>query len=97
MKQPKWFKNDSDIKHGDVVLFLKSDSLLSSTYQYGLVKEIFKGKDDKIRKVKVIYQNANENVKRETFRATRELIVIHHYDEMNVNDELNYLFQNSSE
>ena len=38
MKQPKWFKRDLDNKHGDVVLFLKNDSVLSSIYQYGLVK-----------------------------------------------------------
>ena len=94
MKQPKWFKSDLDIKHGDVVLFLKNDSVLSSIYQYGLVKEIHRGKDDKIRKVKVMYRNSNESSDRETFRAVRELIVIHHVDEININDELNKMYTN---
>ena len=78
MTQPKWFRNDRDIKLGDIVMFLKNDSILAKTYQYGLVTELFPGKDNKIRKVKVTYQNSNENTKRETVRAVRELVVIHH-------------------
>ena len=37
LKQDKWFKTSNEIKVGDIVLFLKHDSKISSTYQYGLV------------------------------------------------------------
>ena len=87
MLQPKWFKYDRDIKKGDIVLFLKKDSSLSSTYQYGMVESTYVDKDGKIRKVNVTYKNANEKVFRSTFRAVRELIVIHHIDEVNLMNE----------
>ena len=37
MNQPKWYRAEYDLKEGDVVLFLKQDSLLNKTYQYGMV------------------------------------------------------------
>ena len=36
--QPKWFHQDRDIMVGDIVLFLKNDSVLCSTYQYGIIR-----------------------------------------------------------
>ena len=72
MHQPKWCRTEYDLKEGDVVLFLKQDSLLSKTYQYGMVVSVQQSSDDVIRKVKVKYRNANENVDRETFRSVRQ-------------------------
>ncbi|XP_066914399.1 uncharacterized protein [Clytia hemisphaerica] len=90
--QPKWFINDRDIMVGDIVLFLKNDSLINSTYQYGIVRELFPGRDSKVRKVKVAYKNHNESVFRETNRAVRELVVIHQVDEVDLVDGLNEMF-----
>jgi len=59
--KPKWFSSDRDVKVGDVILFLKQSSVLCSTYQLGIIEY---GKDKKIRKVNVKYQNHNENVDR---------------------------------
>ena len=67
MHQPKWFRTEYNLKEGDVDLFLKQDSLLSKTYQYGMVVSVQQSSDGIIRKVKVKYRNANENVDRETF------------------------------
>ena len=66
--------------------------VLAKTYQYGLVTDLFSVKDSKICKVKVTYQNSNENPKRETFWAVRELIVIHYVDEIDINDKLNEIY-----
>ncbi|XP_066926258.1 uncharacterized protein [Clytia hemisphaerica] len=88
MHRPKWFKNEYDIKTGDIVLFAKRENALSSTYQYGMVKSVEKSTDGKIRKVLVKYRNHSENVDRETFRATRGLIMIHPYDELSISEEL---------
>ena len=41
LKQPpKWFANERDVKEGDVILFLKNDGALKSTYQFRKIKEI---------------------------------------------------------
>ena len=88
MNQPKWFKSDDSINIGDIVLFLKLDNLLCSTYQYGIVETTVADKDGKIRKVEVKYKNSNENTFRKTFRAVRELMVIHYEDELSISEEL---------
>ena len=77
------------MKQGDVVLFLKQDPLFSRTGQYGIVLSVQQSSDNVIRKVKVKYQNANENVDRETFRSVRQLVMIHPVDEIDVIQELN--------
>ena len=85
--QPKWFKTD-DVKEGDVVLFLKTESSLTSNYQYGLIHSVNKSSDGKVRKVEVKYKNVNEKVFRYTSRAVRELVIIHHIDEIGISGEL---------
>ena len=88
MEQPKWFKCDQDLKAGDIVLFLKHESVVESNYQFGIVKSVEIGRDGKIRKVKVRYRNHNENIHCETDRATRSLVIIHSVDELNVMQKL---------
>ena len=92
VKQPKWFKTDTHVNVGDIVLFVKKDSSLAKNYQIGRIKTIFVSNDTKIRKVEVEYQNHNEDVKRETIRSVRDLVVIHHMDEVDLMEELNSMF-----
>uniref|UniRef100_A0A7M6DNH4 DUF5641 domain-containing protein n=2 Tax=Clytia hemisphaerica TaxID=252671 RepID=A0A7M6DNH4_9CNID len=79
--KPKWFKSDTSLKKGDVVLFTKQDSPIRSNYQFGMVESVEIDRDEKVRKVKVRYQNASENTHRFTFRSVRNLVVIHRVDE----------------
>ena len=79
--QPKWFKSDRDLKIGDVVLFLKHESEISSTYQYGMIHSLNVGRDNLIREVEVKYRNSSENTDCFTWRATRSLVMIHPVDE----------------
>ena len=88
MHQPKWFKNDIDIKVGDIVLFIKRESVLCNTYQYGKVVEVHIGQDQRIRNVSVQYKNANENEFRKTNRAVRGLVLIHSLGELSFSEEL---------
>ena len=88
MSQPKWFSTDKDLQKGDVVLFLKQDSVISSRYQYGIIENVEVGKDNRIRKVNVKYKNSNEDVFRFTHRSVRDLVVIHHYQELDLMEEL---------
>ena len=90
MHRPKWFTNDKDVKVGDIVLFSKKDSTLVNTYQYGKIKQIEKDCDDKVRRVLVEYRNHNENTNRQTYRATRGLVMIHPVDELSITEELVY-------
>ena len=57
MHQPKWFDNERDVKEGDVILFLKNDGALKSTYQFGKIKEIEQSQDNRIRKVTITYRS----------------------------------------
>lgn len=93
--RPKWFNSDTDLNVGDVVLFLKQESILCNTYQYGMVNEVEHGRDGRIRRVKVRYHNASENCTRETTRSSRSLIVIHRVDEIDWCKELSNSFQNN--
>ena len=84
--RPKWFDSDDDVKVGDVVLFLKKDKKYAGNYQYGVVKEL---EVSKVRKVVVVeYVNSNEDVRRQTRRSVRELVVIHPLDELGIVREL---------
>ena len=91
MFQPKWFNSDYDPKVGDIVLFLKSEKDFEKIYQYGMICDVKKSRDGKIRQVEVEYQNHMEKVKRRTNRGTREIVIIHPHDELGFVRELNVL------
>ena len=88
VEQPKWFQTDRDLKKGDVVLFLKEEKVLCSTYQYGMVEAIEQSRDGKIRKVHVKYRNNTEETDRITYRSARNLVMIHPVDELNIMEEM---------
>jgi 3-deoxy-D-manno-octulosonic-acid transferase len=76
------------LQPGDIVLFLKQESSISSNYQYGVVDNVEAGRDGKVRKIKLRYRNHNENVDRFTNRSTRSVVVIHRIDETNIMEEV---------
>ena len=88
LNQQKWYKSERDLQPGDVVLFLKNESEISSTYQYGIIDRVEETRDGKVRKVHVRYRNANEDTDRTTYRAARSLVVIRRADESSIMDEL---------
>ena len=86
--QPKWFRNDQNLKKGDIVLFNKSETSLIGEYKYGIVEEVRVSADNHTRSVVVKYKNMNETVFRTTVRAVRTLIVIHRVDEVDLMEEI---------
>ena len=57
----KWFKNDTDLKIGDLVYFQKSESELGNgNWTFGMISEVNRSRDGLIRKVTVKYRNAME-------------------------------------
>ena len=87
--QPKWFKSDEDIKVGDIVIFSRSEGkAIAGAYRYGIVEEVMRGEDDRIRSATIKYKNNNEEITRTTCRAVRNLVIIHRVDELNIMEEL---------
>ena len=93
MKQSKWFQSDK-VNVGDVVLFTKRESVLSNRYSYGIIKSLEYGEDNLPRRAVVQYQNASEDVKRETNRSVRGLVVIHPVDECDFMYQLGEMAKN---
>ena len=67
---------------------MKNESVITQTYQCGMVTSVSAGQDGVIRKVNVKYRNQTENVDRETCRSTRQLVMIHLVDELSLMQEL---------
>ena len=88
MHQQKWFNGNNTIQVGDVVLFTKTESPISTTYQYGIISRVEQGKDDVGRKVYVRYRNSSEEGFRETFCSVRGLVLIRSVDELDILEEL---------
>jgi hypothetical protein len=88
MPKPKWFKTDEHLKVGDIVLYNKGEGSFVGLYKYGIVEEVHRSDDGRIRSVTIRYRNANEDVNRTTVRAVRSLVVIHRIDELNIMEEL---------
>ena len=86
--RPKWHSSNSEVKVGDVVLFLKSEKEFEKDYQYGIIHTVQVGRDGHIRVVEIEYQNHNEGVKRYTSRGVRDLVVIQPVDDPGINAEL---------
>ena len=91
MHHPKWFNSDTDPKVGDVVLFLKSEKEFEQVYQYGIITGRKISRDGKIRELEIEYQNHSETTKRRVPRGTREVVVIHPFQELGLVRELNIL------
>ena len=60
-------------------------------YQYGMICDMKRSRDGKIRELEIEYQNYSENVKRRTTRGTREIVVIHPLGELGLVRELNIM------
>ena len=88
MMKPKWFKDDDELKEGDVIMFLKQEDDFAPHYQYSMIQLVKRGRDGKIRSADVKYRNHNENFNRTTHRAVRQLVVIYQIDELDIIREL---------
>ena len=53
-------------------------------YKYGLICAVHVGRDGHVRKVDIEYRNHNEEIKRETFRGVRELVIVYPIDELDI-------------
>ena len=88
MERPKWHSTGREMLVGDIVLFLKSSGEFDEHYQYGVIKTIYRSKDELVRKVDVEYQNSGESTKRCTNRGVRDLVIVYPIGELDIYEKL---------
>ena len=71
----KWMQKHRNVKVGDVCL-IKYAGLKRGTYRLGRVKSTEAGKDNKVRRVTLVYKNEGEKVFREVERPIQGIAVI---------------------
>ena len=86
--RPKWFKDNVDIKVGDIVYFCKSDSDVGSPWMLGVVSAVDRSRDGIVRKLDIKYRNASETQDRTTQRNVRTVCKIWSIDDWNIQDDL---------
>ena len=92
--QPKWHKDDKDLKEGDLVYLQKDpDNPLGGKWIMGVVDQIIRSRDGRVRRVIVKYQNHNEDVPRFTDRSIRKLVKIFDIEEYVLQDDLSELLR----
>ena len=90
----KWNKDDQELHVGDLVYFQKEpDKKLPSKWIIGMIDELDRGRDGKVRKVIVKYQNHGENQPRLTERSTRSLVKIFDIEEYVLQEDLAEVMQ----
>ena len=89
--QKSGFKNDRDLEVNDIVYYKKKQSDLASPWVLGRVEQVIRGRDGIIRRAVIQYQNANEEIKRDTERSVRSLIKLHSADDPELQVDLGEL------
>ena len=83
----KWKKTNEQLKVGDVVIFLKSDSenrLGEPIWRIARVRSVETSEDGLARSAVLEYRNVNEKVVRATNRSVRSVVVVHRESELDV-------------
>ena len=86
--KPKWFKDEVDLKVGDLVYFQKSESELGSSWMLGMIAAVEIGRDNLIRIVEIKYRNASEQQDRTNMRSVRKVCKIWSENDWNIQDDL---------
>ena len=91
---PKWYRDDKDLHENDLVYFQKDpDNPLGSKWMIGIVEQVIRIRDNRVRRVIIKYQNHNEYLPRFTDRSIRKLVRIFDIEEYVLQDDLSELLQ----
>ena len=83
----KWRKTNEQLKVGDVVIFLKSDSenrLGEPIWRIARVRSVETSEDGLARSATLEYRNVNEKIMRTTHRSVRSVVVVHRESDLDV-------------
>ena len=86
--QPKWWKQESHLKEGDIVMFQKRESELDESWSLGTVDQLVQSRDGLARRAILRYQNPQENFHRVSDRHIRSVVKIWSVDDQNVDEDL---------
>ena len=86
--QPKWWRQERDLKDGDVVMFQKEESALDNTWSLATVDQLVQGRDGLSRRAILRYQNYREDFHRTTDRHVRSVVKVWSVDDQNVDEDL---------
>ena len=95
--QPKWFKNDRDVKVGDVVYFRKRDTEFDGPWTVGMVERVVRSIDGVIRRATVKYFNSTESSPRFTDRSIRKIVKLFNLDDGNWQADMDMVKKNLDE
>ena len=68
--RPKWHVENRNVQRSDVVLVQDSNAV-HGEWKFGIVSETFPGKDDKVRRVNIIYKNFPTQEKIYQYKAAK--------------------------
>ena len=86
--QPKWFRNDVDVKVGDIVYFRKRESSFDGPWTVGMVESVVRSIDGVIRRAKIKYFNSTESSPRFTDRSIRKMVKLFHLEDGKWRDDM---------
>ena len=96
----KWKKTNEQLKEGDIVIFLKSDSenrLGEPVWRIARVKSVNVSEDGLARTAVLEYRNSNEKSFRTTHRSVRTVVVVHREGELDVIQHLEQAAQDATQ
>ena len=88
LKMHKWYDGKGELNVQDIVYFRKQENDLSSEWTVGRIAEVVKGRDGKVRRATVEYQNPSEETLRSTDRAARSLVRLFNIDDTTWQQEM---------
>ena len=88
MFQSKWYNSSKDLQEGDLVYFQKEEGALETPWVIGIVEQVVRSRDQKVRRIVIKYQNREENRPRFTDRASRKIVKLFNVDEFQVQEDL---------
>ena len=93
----RYFKSGRDLAPTDVVYFQKDKGGLGSPWTMGIVDQIIRGRDGKIRRVIIKYRNHKEEFDRITDRSVKGLIKLYSIDDPDLHKDLSKIQQRIDE
>ena len=91
------FQSSRDLAPSDVVYFQKDKGGLGSPWTMGIVDQIIRGRDGKIRRVIIKYRNHKEEFDRITDRSVKGLIKLYSIDDPDLHKDLSKIQQRIDE
>ncbi len=72
---PKWHTSQRNLKPGDVVLVFDDSSAIRGEYRLAIVRQVYAGDDDKVRKVSLAYKTYKVGEKVADYSGAKDQVI----------------------